>query len=36
MLTDIMHLCELCGYDFEHMLHLARSNYEAEREGMEE
>lgn len=36
MLTDIMHLCELCGFDFEDMLRLARSNYEAERDGMEE
>lgn len=36
MLTDIMHLCELCGFDFESMLRMARNNYEAERDGREE
>lgn len=36
MLTDILHLCELCGFDFEAMLRMARNNYEAERDGMEE
>lgn len=36
MVTDIMHLCDLCGFDFESMLRMARNNYEAEKGGEEE
>lgn len=36
MVTDILHLCELCGCDFEAVLRMARFNYEAERDGLEE
>jgi len=36
MLTDIMHLCDLCGFNFEDMLRFARNNYEAERDGTED
>lgn len=36
MLTDIMHLCDLCGFEFESMLRMARNNYEAERDGEED
>lgn len=36
IVTDIMHLCELTGCDFEAVLRMARFNYEAERDGTEE
>lgn len=36
MVTDLMHLCELCDIDFGSVLRMARFNYEAERDGLEE